>query len=302
MLRIRIVLRSPPGKRKEHTSAMEGIEPGALYLVATPIGNLGDISARAEQTLRGVDFIAAEDTRVTRKLLEHLSIKKPMVSYYEHNRKESGEKILSRLLSGESCALVTDAGTPGISDPGQDLVETCSGAGILTIIIPGPCAAVSALTLSGLPAGRFTFEGFLSTARKSRFDHLNELKTEKRTMIFYEAPHKLQRTLSDMLGIFGDRRISLSRELTKVFEETMRCTFSEAIDHFDLVPPRGEFVLVIEGAKDDLPAGTDINEALSAANIYIKGGASLKDAVKKAAELTGVPKNTLYNLMIKKPG
>ena len=276
----------------------ENNAPGALYLVATPIGNLGDISARAEQTLRNVDFIAAEDTRVTRKLLEHLKIKSPLVSYYEHNRRESGEKILGRILSGENCALVTDAGTPGISDPGEDLVRLCAENCIPAIIIPGPCAAVSALTLSGLAAGRFTFEGFLSTARKSRFEHLDELKTEKRTMIFYEAPHKLMRTLNDMLAVFGDRSVSISRELTKIHEETIRTTLSEAILHFGETPPRGELVLVIEGSKDVMPAAS-LDEALAAARTRTGEGMSVKDAVKITAEETGFPKNALYNEMVK---
>ena len=272
---------------------------GTLYLVATPIGNLGDVSARAAQTLREVDFIAAEDTRVTRKLLEHLDLKKPLVSYYEHNRRESGEKIKSRILSGENCALVTDAGTPGISDPGEDLVRICTAAGIQMKIIPGPCAAVSALSLSGLAAGRFTFEGFLSTSRKSRFTHLDALKAEKRTMVFYEAPHKLQRTLEDMLAAFGDRRVSISREMTKIYEETIRCTLSEAIDLFAQTPPRGEFVLVIEGMPDAPLPAADINSAVSAAKAYIDGGLSPKDAIKKAAEEASIPKNTLYNAVMK---
>jgi 16S rRNA (cytidine1402-2'-O)-methyltransferase len=279
---------------------MTDTAPGALYLVATPIGNLGDISARAVQTLQDVDFIAAEDTRVTLKLLGHLGIKKKLVSYYEHNRRDSGERILSRILSGESCALVTDAGTPGVSDPGEDLVKLCAGAGIQMTALPGPCAAVAALALSGLMKGRFTFEGFLSTARKSRFEHLEELKTERRTMVFYEAPHKLLRTLRDMLEVFGNRRISISREITKIYEETLRLTLSEAIGHFSERPPRGEFVLVIEGVEP-LPAPElSLSDAIEAANRYIDGGLSVKDAVKKAAEETGAAKNAIYNAIIKK--
>ena len=281
------------------TSDAPRTAPGSLYLVATPIGNLGDISARAAQTLRDVDFIAAEDTRVTRKLLEHLNIKKPLVSYYEHNRRESGEKIKDRILSGENCALVTDAGVPGISDPGEDLVRLCFETDIAMTIIPGPCAAVSALSLSGLPSGRFTFEGFLSTSRKSRFTHLDELKTEKRTMVFYEAPHKLQRTLADMLTAFGDRRVSISREMTKIYEQTIRCSISEAISHFEQTPPRGEFVLVIEGAPDAPTPAKDISEAIATANAHINNGMSTKDAIKKAAEEAAIPKNTLYNAMMK---
>ena len=278
---------------------MSASDTGKLYLVATPIGNLSDITARAVDTLQEVDFIAAEDTRVTRKLLVHLNIKRPLVSYHEHNRRDSGERILARILSGESCALVTDAGTPGISDPGEDLVLICAEAGVRMVTIPGPCAAVAALALSGLMTGRFTFEGFLSTARKSRFERLHELLAEKRTMVFYEAPHKLLRTLSDMLEVFGDRRISVSRELTKIYEETLRLTLSEAISHFSERPPRGEFVLIIEGARDSLDADKGLDEAIVAANIYISEGFSVKDAVKKAADEIGVPKNTLYNATIK---
>ena len=271
---------------------------GTLYLIATPIGNLGDMSARALQTLNDVDFIAAEDTRVTRKLLLYFNIKKQLVSYYEHNRRESGERIIGRLLSGESCALLTDAGTPGISDPGEDLICLCADTGVSTIIIPGPCAAVAALALSGLPTGRFTFEGFLSTARKSRFDRLNELKTERRTMVFYEAPHKLTRTLNDMLSVFGDRRVSISRELTKLYEETLRCTLSEAAAHFGQTPPRGEFVLVIEGAGVCRSQESGLSQATAAALAYIDGGFSLKDAVRKAADDLCIPKNTLYKAVI----
>ena len=270
-----------------------------LYLVSTPIGNLGDISVRARQTLEEADFIAAEDTRVTRKLLAHLKIKKALVSYYEHNRRESGEMILQRILSGESCALVTDAGTPGISDPGEELVKICAESGVPIVAIPGPCAAVAALTLSGFPAGRFTFEGFLSTSKKSRFEHLSELKTEKRTMVFYEAPHKLKRTLADMLHVFGDRRVSISRELTKFFEETIRCSLSQAVDHFEKNPPRGEFVLVIEGAHEGPSAPeSDLEEAVRKTTSYIDEGLSVKDAVKKATEETGAPKNALYKAVI----
>ena len=272
-----------------------------LYLVATPIGNLGDISERAAQTLSEVDFIAAEDTRVTRKLLEYLNIKKQLVSYYEHNRRESGEKILSRLLSGESCALVTDAGTPGISDPGEDLVRLCSQSGVPMVAIPGPCAAVAALSLSGLSAGRFAFEGFLSTAKKSRFERLNELKTEKRTMVFYEAPHKLTRTLRDMLSAFGDRRVSISRELTKLYEETMRYTLTEAASHFERTPPRGEFVLVVEGAPTvNASSAQELEQAAESARAYISDGLTAKDAVRKASKEMGISKNALYSEVIKK--
>ena len=273
---------------------------GTLYLVATPIGNLGDISVRAEQTLSSVDFIAAEDTRVTLKLLGHLGIKKQLVSYYEHNRRESGDKILSRLLAGESCALVTDAGTPAISDPGEDLVILCANSGVNMVTIPGPCAAISALSLSGLIGGRFTFEGFLSTSRKSRFEHLEELQHEKRTMVFYEAPHKLLRTLNDMLEVLGDRRISISRELTKIYEETLRFTFSEAIAHFNERPPKGEFVLVIEGTTATPDKELVIEDAVLIASEYVVSGMSVKDASKKASEETGIAKNAIYSELIRK--
>jgi len=272
---------------------------GTLYLIATPIGNLGDISIRAVQTLRDVDFIAAEDTRVSLKLLAHLEIKKQLISYYEYNRRESGEKIKQRILSGESCALITDAGTPGISDPGEDLVQICAESEIKIVTIPGPCAAIAALAISGLPAGRFTFEGFLSTARKSRFEHLNELKTEKRTMIFYEAPHKLTRTLKDMLDIFGDRKITLARELTKLYEETLRFTLSQAVAHFNEQAPRGEFVLVIEGFHDSPDLEYDIDIAVEIAIGYIKSGMSVKDSVKRAADENSISKNALYSAVLR---
>lgn len=272
---------------------------GKLYLVSTPIGNLGDLSARAAETLRLVDFIAAEDTRVSKKLLSHLDIRKQLVSYYEHNKSESGEKILARLLGGESCALVTDAGTPAVSDPGEELVRLCAGAGIEVLAVPGPCAAVSALSLSGLPTGRFAFEGFLSTAKKSRFQHLDELKNEHRTMIFYEAPHKLLPTLRDMLSAFGDRRVAISRELTKIHEETLRFSLSEALAYFEQVPPRGEFVLVIEGKTPEKSVGATLDEALESVTRLQNEGLSLKDAVRKSADETGFPKNALYEAAVR---
>jgi 16S rRNA (cytidine1402-2'-O)-methyltransferase len=256
---------------------------GVLYLVATPIGNLGDMTKRAADILSEVDFIAAEDTRVTLKLLNHLGIKKPVVSYYEHNRKESGEKICARLLA----------------DPGEDLVRLCAEAGIEIFAIPGACAAVAALSLSGLSTGRFTFEGYLSTSRKSRFEHLRSLKDEKRTMVFYEAPHKLMATLRDMLETFGDRRVSISREMTKIHEETLRCTLSSAIRHFEETPPRGEFVLVVEGAAEQAAPGPDMEDALKIIRDFQGGGMSLKDAVKSSALLTGFPKNVLYEAALK---
>jgi len=272
---------------------------GTLYLIATPIGNLSDISARALKTLQEADFIAAEDTRVTRKLLEHYSIKKPLVSYYQHNTRVSGDKILARILEGESCALVTDAGTPGISDPGEALVKLCADEGIPMAVIPGPCAAVAALSISGLSVERFTFEGFLTTDKKKRSLHLEELKQEKRTMVFYEAPHKLKRTLADMLKAFGDRYISISREMTKIFEETLRMTLSEAVEHFEATPPRGEFVLVVEGVSGvSTDADSNLENAISLAADLIANGMSARDAVKKAADETGCSRNALYKAVI----
>jgi len=271
---------------------------GKLYLVATPIGNLSDISARALETLRDVDFIAAEDTRVTRKLLEHFRIKKPLVSYYKHNSRTSGEKVLARLLGGENCALVTDAGTPGISDPGEDLVRICAEENITMLTIPGPCAAVSAISLSGLAADRFVFEGFLPSDNKKRSRCLDELRQETRTMVFYEAPHKLMRTLADFYAEFGDRRISISREMTKIYEETLRFTLSEAISYYESNPPRGEFVLVVEGTTRQHDPDKCLDYGLKAATALIEDGWSVKDAVKKAADETGCSRNLLYKKVI----
>ncbi len=271
---------------------------GKLYLVATPIGNLGDISPRALQTLSETDFIAAEDTRVTLKLLNHFDIKKPLVSYYEHNRASSGEKIISRILAGENCALVTDAGMPAVSDPGEDLVRLAAENGVQVTVVPGACSVVSALALSALPTGRFTFEGFLSTAKKSRFQHLESLKNEERTMVFLEAPHKLCATLRDMLEIFGDREISISREITKLHEETLRFTLKKAVDYFETTPPRGEFVLVIKGAEKS-EESVSPEEALKVAKAYRDKGLAVKDAAKRASEETGISKKELYSALVK---
>ena len=270
-----------------------------LYLVATPIGNLGDFSPRARETLSAVDFIAAEDTRVTKKLMTALDLPaKPLVSYYEHNRRQRGEEILARLLAGESCALVTDAGTPAVSDPGEDLVALCAQNGVPVIPVPGCCAAVCALAASGLPTGRWCFEGFLSVNKKARREHLDSLQAEKRTMIFYEAPHKLRQTLSDLRAAFGgNRRISLSREITKLHEETLRITLAEAEAYFTENAPRGEFVLILEGAPD-MPEEADgdgrMAMALSAVQARIAAGETLKDAVKMVSAGLGVKKNALY--------
>lgn len=273
---------------------------GKLHLVGTPIGNLGDLSPRAQQVLAEVDFIAAEDTRVTLKILNHLCIKKPLVSYFEHNRAKSGQQILQRLLAGESCALVTDAGMPAISDPGEDLVKLCAENGVEVVAVPGPSACVTALALSGLPTGRFTFEGFLSTAKRSRFEHLESLKTEKRTMIFYEAPHKLIPTLRDMQTYFGpERRIALCRELTKLHEEVLRMTLTEAVSYYDQTPPKGEFVLVIEGAPKQTAPAVSEAEALLRIKALRADGVSLKEACRRISEETGLSKNALYDRMVR---
>lgn len=277
--------------------------PGTLYLVATPIGNLGDFSPRAREVMSEVDFIAAEDTRVTKKLMTALDLpQKPLVSYYEHNRRQRGEEILARLLAGENCALVTDAGTPAVSDPGEDLVALCAPEGVPVIPIPGCCAAVCALAASGLPTGRWCFEGFLSVNKKARREHLDALKNEKRSMIFYEAPHKLRATLEDLCAAFGgERRISLSRELTKLHEETLRMTLAEAVAYFAETAPRGEFVMIVEGAPDvvDEDAEDDrMARALNAVQKRIENGETLKDAVKMVSADLGVKKNALYQLAL----
>ena len=268
---------------------------GKLYLVGTPIGNLGDFSPRAADALREADFIAAEDTRVTLKLLNHFGIRKPMVSYFEHNKYASGAKIFERILAGETCALVTDAGMPAISDPGEELVRLCAEGGVEVLTVPGPSALISALALSALPTGRFCFEGFLSTANKSRREHLESLRSERRTMIFYEAPHKLMRTLEDMKNTFGgERRISLCRELTKLHEQTLRTDIAGAIEHFTEFPPKGEFVLVIEGAPEAV-SGFSLEEAVELVGKYRAEGLSRKAACKKAAAETGFSANELYD-------
>ncbi len=273
---------------------------GTLYLVPTPIGNLSDISDRCRETLANADFIAAEDTRVSLRLLNHLDIKKPLVSYYEHKKQTSGPRIVERLLGGESCAIVTDAGSPAISDPGEDLVRLCAEAGVTVTAIPGPCAAVTALSISGLPTGRFTFEGFLSTNKKSRFAHLDSLRTEQRTMIFYEAPHKLTATLADLAQVFGEtRRISLCRELTKLHEEVLRMTLGEAVQYYRTTEPRGEYVLVVEGAQETPQAAATQGDAVARAQALIAQGYSKKDAVRQAAAETGFPRNALYDAILK---
>lgn len=267
---------------------------GILYVVGTPIGNLGDLSPRAVQTLREVDFIAAEDTRVTLKLLNHFEIKKPMVSYFEHNKYERGEIICNRIEQGQSCALVTDAGMPAISDPGEELVRQCAQRGIQTAAVPGPSAVVSALALSGLPTGRFTFEGFLSMNKKSRREHLEEIKGERRTMIFYEAPHKLANTLRDLYEALGDRRISIVRELTKLHEEVIRTTLREAAAAYGEGGLKGEIVLVIEGALQPQKEEVTLDDACALARGYMEEGVSASEAAKRAAKEAGLKKGDIY--------
>lgn len=273
---------------------------GTLYIVSTPIGNLGDITARALETLRACDFIAAEDTRVAMRLLSHFAISKPLVSYYEHNRRERGEEIVRRILSGEDCALTTDAGTPVVSDPGGMLVAQCREAGIPVVTVPGPCALIAAFSLAGLESTRFTFEGFLSVNRRSRREHLDSLRLERRPMIFYEAPHKLIATLEDFLSVFGgERGLFIARELTKAHEEGNRTTVADALAHYRETPPRGEFVLVVDGAPEiSSEAAADVfAAALDAARRKVETGVSVRDAARYAAETFGVARNAVYEAL-----
>ena len=273
-----------------------------LYLVGTPIGNLGDISRRTKEILEQVDFIAAEDTRNTLKLLNHLGIKKPMISYFEHNKRERGMEILKRIEEGQTCALCTDAGMPGISDPGEDLVVLLSERGYEVSFVPGPCALIGALILSGLPTGRFSFEGFLSTTKKNRLEHLAGLKNKQETLIFYEAPQKLRTTLRDLFDHFGDRRIALCKELTKLHETVQRGTLSEMIAFYEEVTPRGEYVLVMEGAREQSEEEAFWEKLSPEAHVeyYIQTGMTKKDAIKAAAADRGVAKSEIYNLVMKK--
>lgn len=276
----------------------ENTAPGRLTLVGTPIGNLGDLSPRALDALRECDFIAAEDTRVTLKLLNHFGVSKPMVSYFEHNKRERGEAICARLCAGENGVLVTDAGMPAISDPGQDLVALCAERGIAVGVVPGPTAMATALAVAGLPTGRFTFEGFLSVDKRSRREHLDSLRDEPRTMVFYEAPHKLAATLRDLLAALGDRPAALVREMTKVHEEVIRTTLSAAAERFAAETPRGEFVLVIGGApKTDAPA-PDPDAALAAARGYVAEGMSTSEAARRAAAESGMKKSEIYRRLV----
>lgn len=271
---------------------------GTLYIVGTPIGNLSDLSPRALEILKTCDFIAAEDTRVTRKLLTHFDFKNELVPYHEHNRKQAGEQISQRLLAGESCALVTDAGMPAISDPGEDLVDLCHENGIPVASVPGPSAVVTALALSGLHTARFTFEGFLSVSKKSRREHLTSLLNEPRTMVFYEAPHKLAATLRDMYDAFGDRRIALVKEITKIHETVERTTLKEAAEKYSQVSPKGEYVLIIDAKPQSEESQAQAEDPVALAKSLIEKGMSASEAAKQAAKLTGAKKGDIYKALI----
>ena len=271
---------------------------GILYVVGTPIGNLGDWSPRAKEVLLNSDFIAAEDTRVTLKLLNKFEINTPMVSYHEHNHKTRSEQIIARLLSGESCALVTDAGMPAVSDPGEELVCLAHKNGITVNSVPGPSAVITALAISGMPSGRFSFEGFLSTAKLSRKEHLESLKNDTRTLIFYEAPHKLQSTLKDMLTVFGERDIALCKELTKLHETVIHTTFSGALSTFEATPPKGEYVLIVSGAKEEEKQEIPLEHAVAFAKKQLNEGQSASMAAKLAAAYSGIKKSDIYKALI----
>lgn len=274
----------------------------SLYLVGTPIGNLEDITYRAVRILQEVDFVAAEDTRVSGKLLHHLNISKPMVSYHEHNRRQRGPELVQRMLNGESCALVTDAGMPAVSDPGEELANLCHEAGIPVIPVPGACAAVCALAQSGLPSGKWCFEGFLPTLNRDRKQRLEVLKKETRTCIVYEAPHRVKETMKDLAAALGDRRVSIAREITKLHEECLRMTLPEAAEYYQTHEPRGEFVLVIEGATEnpEAAAADQLQQAIAMTEEFTKAGMTLRDAVKQAAKQTGARKNQLYQIMLER--
>lgn len=270
---------------------------GKLYVVGTPIGNLSDFSPRAAETLEKADFIAAEDTRVTLKLLNHFGIKKEMVSYYEHNKRERGEIICARIQRGESCAIVTDAGMPAISDPGEDLVRLCHELGIQVVSVPGPTAFATALAVSGMETGRFTFEGFLSVSKKSRFEHLDDIKDEKRTMVFYEAPHKLSNTLRDLYAALGNRRLAIVREITKIHEEVINTDLKDAAEQYGNNQLKGEIVLIIEGKKEE-KAEIAFDDAVNLAKELVEKGLSMNQAAKEAAAKTPYKKGDIYKALL----
>lgn len=272
---------------------------GKLYVVGTPIGNLGDMTYRAVETLEKVDFICAEDTRVTLKLLNYFEIKNKLVSFHEHSSRQICEGIVSRIIEGENCAVVSDAGMPCISDPGADLIALCVENGVETEVVPGPTAMASAVALSNISSARFAFEGFLSVTKKQRYEHLRSVAHDPHTLVFYEAPHKLLATLKDMLEYFGDRKISLCRELTKIHEEVVRTTISEAIERYEAMPPKGEFVLVVEGCKDEeSTAELTLEQAAEQAQKLIDSGVKPSEACKEAAALTGFKKSDIYSIIV----
>lgn len=271
---------------------------GILYVVGTPIGNLGDFSPRAVEVLGKVDFIAAEDTRVTMKLLNRFEIKKETVSYFEHNKRERGEYICSRIAAGESCAIVTDAGMPAISDPGEDLVKLCHQMNIKVESVPGPTAFATALAISGMDSGRFTFEGFLSVNKKSRREHLEDIKDEKRTLIFYEAPHKLANTLADLYNTLGDREIAIVREITKIHEQVIKTTLSQATRQYGDGSLKGEIVLIIEGKREEEKAEITLEDAVSMAKKLVEGGMSVNSASKEIAACTPFKKGDIYKALL----
>lgn len=273
---------------------------GKLYVVGTPIGNLEDFSPRAVKTLSEVDFIAAEDTRVTLKLLNRFGIKKELVSYFEHNKAQKGELIIKRILNGESCAVVTDAGMPAISDPGEELVRQAHESGAEVESVPGPCAFATALSISGMPSGRFCFEGFLSVNKQSRKKHLESLKDEERTIIFYEAPHKLLNTLRDLSAFFGDRRVAVVKELTKIHETVLNTTLLKASEYFEENPPKGEYVIILEGKIPEKQHQYTVEDAVFTAKEFMSGGLSASSAAREAAAKTGIKKGEIYKLMIDK--
>ena len=271
---------------------------GKLYVVGTPIGNLSDLSPRGLETLNMVDFIAAEDTRVTLKLMNRFELKKPTVSYHEHNMRDSGARVIDRILAGENCAVVSDAGMPAISDPGQDLVALAHQNGIEVVSVPGPSAVITALAISGIECNRFCFEGFLSGVKSERRARLGEIKSEKRTMVFYEAPHKLVATLSDMLAAFGERKIAVIKELTKIHETVMHTTLSEAVEHFAATAPKGEFVLIVSGAAETEAAQMTFDEALDYARDAVADGTAPTAAAKQAAQISGFKRSEIYKALV----
>ncbi len=278
---------------------------GTLYLVATPIGNLEDITLRALRILKEADMIAAEDTRQTLKLLNHYGIKNTLVSYYEHNKIEKGNYLIRQLNEGKNIALVSDAGSPGISDPGEDLVRLAVQNEITVTMVPGPAAVIAGVVLSGLPAGRFSFEGFLPMNKRMRRERIESIRDDTRTLVFYEAPHKLLHTLKDLRAAFGNRRISIARELTKKFEEIRRTTLDDAIGIYENEAPKGEFVLILEGADKRMLEEAEIRnwDEISIeehVRMYMESGMDKKDAMKKVSEDRGISRRDVYNSLIGK--